>query len=63
MVPGKFRVRRKKVQILSGGGVVLFNKRAKFGSSTNDGIVIGHDPACSRVQYSVMMMSIIEQYP
>ena len=46
----KSRVRREKVQILSGGGVVLVGKRAKFGSSTNDGISrISRFPSSSEV--------------
>jgi len=40
LAPAKSRVRRKKIQILSDGSVVLVSKRAKFGPSTNDGIRI-----------------------
>ena len=41
MVPAKSRVKRKKIQILGGGGVVLISKRDKFVPSTDDGIRIG----------------------
>ena len=39
MVPAKSRVKRKKIQILGGGGVVLVSKRDKFVPSTDDGIL------------------------